>query len=53
MIAVPVKVSMLSCLKGDGFRVLVLIEGVTESFCGLIEHKLRRGEEHELRSSTR
>lgn len=52
-VAVPVKVSMLSCLKGDGFRVFVLIEGVSESFCGLIEHKLGRGEEHELRSSTR
>ena len=52
-VAVPVKVSMLGCLKGDGFRVLVLIGCVSGGFCGLIEHKLGGGEEHELRSSTR
>ena len=52
-VAVPVKVSMLGCWKGGGFRVLVLIGYVSESFCGLIEHKLGRGEEHGLRSSTR
>lgn len=52
-IAVPVKVSMLGCLRRGVFRVLVLIEGVSGSFCGLIEHKLGGGEEHELRPSTR
>lgn len=52
-IVVPVEVSMLSCLEGGGFRVLVLIEGVSESFGGLIEHKLGRGKEHKLRSSAR
>jgi len=52
-VAVPVKVSMLDCLKGGGFRVLVLIECVFGSFRGLIEHKLGGGGEHELQSSTR
>lgn len=52
-VAVLVMVSILGSLKGRRFRVLVLIGGVSESFCGLIEHKLGGGEEHELRSSTR
>jgi hypothetical protein len=52
-VAVRVKVSMLGCLKGGGFRVLVLIEDVSESFCGLIEHKLGRGEGHKLGPPTR
>jgi len=52
-VVVPVKVSMLDCLKGGGFCVLVLIGGVFGSFCGLIEHKLGGSGEHELRSSTR
>ena len=41
--AITVKVSMLGCLEGDGFRVLVLFEGVSESFSRLIEHKLGGG----------
>jgi hypothetical protein len=52
-VAVLVKFSMLGCLKGGGLCVLVLIGCVSGSFCGLIEHKLGGGEEHELRSSTR
>ena len=52
-VAVPVKVSMLGCLEGGGFRVFVLIGCGSGSFCRLIGHKLGGGEEHELRSSTR
>ena len=52
-VAVLVKDSMLGCLEGAGFRVVVLIESFSVRLCGLIEHKLGGGEEHELRSSTR
>lgn len=51
-VAVPVKVSMLGCLECGGFGLVVLVESVSGNLCGLVEHKLRGGEEHELRSST-
>jgi len=52
-VVVPVRVSMLSWLEGGGFRAVVLIEGVSGSFCGRVKHKLGGKEEHGLRSSTR
>jgi hypothetical protein len=51
-VVVLVTVSMLGSLKVGGIRVIFLNRSFSESFCGLVEHKLGGGEKHKLRSST-
>ena len=51
-VVVLVNVSMLGGLECDGFREVVLVESVSGNLCGLVEHKLGEGEEHELRPPT-